>query len=72
MEKNIEKLKLRKKAKIFFNNVFSLIEKKNIFESKFNLIFCDQPFKNTNIDKLIELISNRNLLKKIYLIYFKL
>ena len=40
------------------------MKKKNIFESKFNLIFCDPPFKNTNIDKLIELISNRNLLKK--------
>ena len=64
LKKNIEKLKIRNKTKIFFNNVFSLIEKKNIFESKFNLIFCDPPFKNTNIDKLIELISNKNLLKK--------
>ena len=28
LEKNIEKLKIRKKTKIFFNDVFSLIKKK--------------------------------------------
>ena len=64
LEKNIKKLKLRKKTKIFFNDVFNLIEKQNIFNSKFHLIFFDPPFKNTNIEKLIELILNRNLLKK--------
>ena len=64
LEKNIKKLKLRKKTKIFFNDVFNLIEKQNISESKFDLIFCDPPFKDTNIEKLIELIVNRNLLNK--------
>ena len=64
LEKNIEKLKLKSKTKIFLNDVFDLIENHNIYESKFNLIFCDPPFKNTNIEKLIQLILNRNLLKK--------
>jgi len=64
LEKNIEKLKLSKKTKIFFNDVFSLIEKQNIFDSQFQLIFCDPPFKNINIEKLINLIFNRNLLQK--------
>ena len=64
MEKNIEKLKIKKKTKIFFNDVFSLIEKQNILASKFDLIFCDPPFKNTNIEKLIKLIFGRNLLKE--------
>ena len=64
LEKNIEKLKLRKKTKIFFNDVFSLIEKQNIFDSQFQLIFCDPPFKKINIEKLISLIFNRNLLQK--------
>ena len=67
LKKNIEKLKLKKKTKIFFNDVFNLIRKKNIFQSKFDLIFCDPPFKNTNIEKLIELIFNKNLLKKMEL-----
>ena len=64
LEKNIEKLKLKNKVKIFFDDVFEIIKKKNISESKFHLIFCDPPFENTNIEKLIELIFNRNLLKK--------
>ena len=64
LEKNIEKLKLKNKTKIFSSDVVALIEKQNIFESKFHLIFCDPPFKNTNIEKLIELVFNRNLLQK--------
>ena len=64
LEKNIEKLKLKNKVKIFFDDVFEIIEKKNISESKFDLIFCDPPFKDTNVEKLIELIFNKNLLSK--------
>ena len=62
--KNIEKLKLKKKTKIFFSDVINLIKKQRILESKFDLIFCDPPFKGTNIEKLIELIFNKNLLNK--------
>ena len=64
LEKNIKKLKLKNRIKTFFNDVFDLIEKKKIFESKFDLIFCDPPFIDTNIGKLIELIFNNNLLNK--------
>jgi len=64
LEKNIEKLKVKNKIKIFSNDIFKLIEKQNIFKSKFNLIFCDPPFKATNIEKLIELIFNKSLLNE--------
>ena len=64
LEKNIKKLKVKNKIKIFFSDIFELIEKQNTFKSKFDLIFCDPPFKNTNIEKLIELIFNKNLLNK--------
>ena len=64
LEKNIKKLKVKNKIKIFFNDIFELIEKKNTFKSKFDLIFCAPPFKDTNIEKLIELIFNKNLLNK--------
>ena len=64
LEKNIKKLKVKNKIKIFFNDIFELIEKQNISESKFDLIFCDPPFKETNMEKLIELIFNKNLLNK--------
>ena len=62
LEKNIKKLKVKNKIKIFFNDIFELIEKQNTFKSKLDLIFRDPPFKNTNIEKLIELIFNKNLL----------
>jgi 16S rRNA (guanine966-N2)-methyltransferase len=64
LEKNIEKLKVKKKIKIFFDDIFKLVEKQNFFKLKFDLIFCDPPFKDTNIEKLIELIFNKNLLNK--------
>ena len=64
LKKNIKKLKVEKKTKIFFDDVFQLIEKKNIYKLKFDLIFCDPPFKFTNIKKLIELIFSSNLLNK--------
>ena len=64
LEKNIEKLRVKKNVYIFFNDVFDLIEKKNIFDKQFQLIFCDPPLKNINIEKLIKLIFYRNLLQK--------
>ena len=64
LEKNIKKLKIEKKTKIFFGDVLKLIENKNIYQLKFDLIFCDPPFKFVKIEKLIELIFNSNLLSK--------
>ena len=64
LKKNIEKLKLGKKTKVVFSDVFTLIKKKNNFDLKFNLIFCDPPFKSLNIDNLIQGIFNNNLLMK--------
>ena len=70
LEKNVEKLKLKNGVKIFFNEVFMTIEKKNISETKFDLIFCDPPFKDKNVKNLIELIYYKNLLKKNGIIIF--
>ena len=64
LEKNIEKLKLKKKSNIFFEDIFEFIKKRNFLEKKFDLIFCDPPFKDTNISMFIELIFEKNLLKK--------
>ena len=64
LNKNINKLKFKQKTKIFFNDVFSFIEKQNMPESKFDLIFCDPPFKDKNLIKLIQLIFKKNLLNK--------
>ena len=64
LEKNIEKLKVKKNVDIFFDDVFDLTKRQNIFKSKFDLIFCDPPFKDLNIEKLIQLIYNNNILRK--------
>ena len=64
LKKNIIKLGIEKKTKIFYRDVFSLIKKKNIFKTKFNLIFCDPPFKNSNIEKLIRLIFDQKIIDK--------
>ncbi|MBA1338475.1 MAG: 16S rRNA (guanine966-N2)-methyltransferase [Pelagibacterales bacterium] len=64
LEKNIKKLKIKKKTKTYLNEVLDLICIKNILLPKFDLIFCDPPFKSTNIDELVDLIFQKNLLKK--------
>mgnify|MGYP001246173740 CR=1 FL=1 len=64
LARNIEKLNLNKKTKIFTGDVFKEIEKKDITKSKFDLIFCDPPFKNNQTEKLIKLIIKRELLKE--------
>ena len=64
LEKNIEKLKIKKKTKIFFDDVFKLIGEKNILKLKFDLIFCDPPFRDKNTSRLIELIFKEKLLNK--------
>ena len=64
LKKNIEKLKVKKFTKIFINDVLVSINKQNFPELKFDLIFCDPPFKNESVEKLIELIFNKNLLNK--------
>jgi 16S rRNA (guanine966-N2)-methyltransferase len=63
LEKNIKKLKLIEKAEIVNDDIFKLIIKKKFFISKFNLIFCDPPFKDKDTNNLIDLISNNNLLE---------
>ena len=64
LKKNIEKLKIKNKTKIYLSNVFDLIKKSNFNSQKFDLIFCDPPFNNKNINELIDLIFNKNLLNK--------
>jgi len=64
LKKNIKKLKIEKKTKIFFYDVLKFIGKKNFYKVKFDLIFCDPPFKFINIKKLIELIFSNDLLNK--------
>jgi len=62
LKKNIEKMKIKKKTKLFFSDVFNIMKKKKISSEKFNLIFCDPPFREINIKELIKLIFQNNFL----------
>jgi len=63
LKKNISKLKLEKKTKIIVDDISIWIKRRDVPELKFDLIFCDPPFRTINIENLIELISNKKLLK---------
>jgi len=64
LEKNIDKLKVKKRIKLFSEDALKIIDDKKNFDSSFDLIFCDPPYKDMNIKKIIELIFKKNLLKK--------
>ena len=62
LKKNIEKLNCEKKVKLFSENVFNLKKIKKIKENKFNLIFLDPPYKEKNINLLLDEISKMKIL----------
>jgi len=64
LKKNINKLQFKERVEIFFNDAFQVIRDQDISKIKFNIIFCDPPFKNIDIKQLIELIYNKKLLIK--------
>ena len=63
LKKNVKKLKLQNKTKIFANDVFKILKKNILAPSNFDLIFCDPPFKNSNIKELFDLLLEIKILK---------
>jgi len=76
LKKNIDKLKAKDKTKILSNDVFQVFEKNEkiffdfLLGAKFDFIFCDPPFRNTNMEDLAELIVKKKLLKENGIIIF--
>jgi len=64
LKKNIKKMKIENKTKIYFEDVFVAIKKNKNLYPKFDLVFCDPPFKQKNIKELIKLLFHNNLVKK--------
>ena len=62
LKKNIKKLKVENKSNIYSIDVFNFVTK-NI-KNKYDLIFCDPPFKNNDIKSLLEYILANKFLKK--------
>jgi len=64
LSKNIINLQCQNKTEIINANCFDYIDKLNKEEVKFDLIFLDPPFKEKEINNLIENIKNKELLIK--------
>ena len=63
LNKNIKKLKCEKKTKVFNKDAFSFFENKEIKNEKLDLIFLDPPYKEENIEIILENIVKLKLLK---------
>jgi len=63
LKKNIEKINQKKKSEIIEKNIFNEIDFKEI-DQKFDIIFLDPPFKEKNINILIDKIYKSKILKE--------
>ena len=61
LKKNILTLDFQKKCKIIEKNCFDFFNKKK-FEEKFNIIFMDPPYKEENINLIIDFIIEEKVL----------
>ena len=64
LNKNIKKLKCEKKVTVFNKDVLSFFENKKIKNEKLDLIFLDPPYKEENIEIILENIFKLKLLKE--------
>ena len=62
LKKNILELKLSEKCMIYEKNCFNFSEYEKITDEKFDIIFIDPPFKEKNINLLIERILSKKIL----------
>jgi len=63
LNKNINNLNLTKKIKILQENVYE-IDKINLNNASFDLIFLDPPFKDNNINVILNKIKTTKLINK--------
>ena len=64
LQKNIEHFEISKKCEIFNYNSFNFFNQKKVLEKKFDLIFIDPPYKEQNINLLIENILKKKVLNR--------
>ena len=64
LNKNIKKLKCEKKTRVFNQDVFNFLENEELKNEKLDLIFLDPPYKEENINIILENIAKLKLLKK--------
>tara|TARA_Y100001970_G_scaffold289899_1_gene421696 strand:+ start:1283 stop:1843 length:561 start_codon:yes stop_codon:yes gene_type:complete len=64
LRKNVYNLKEENKCSVIQENCFNYIKGLNNLNEKFDIIFIDPPYKEKNINDLIETILDKKILKK--------
>ena len=64
LKKNINHLKCDYQCELINSNCFDFFNLKKKFNKKFDIIFLDPPYKEKNINNLIEEIIEKKILKK--------
>ncbi len=64
LQKNIKKLKCEKKTRVFNEDVFNFFNNEKLKNEKMDLIFLDPPYKEENINIILEKIAEFKLLKE--------
>ena len=64
LNKNIFNLKAEKNCQIIEKNCFDYLKSISISSDKYDLIFMDPPFKETEINQMIKIIKEKKMLKK--------
>ena len=64
LKKNISNMNAFSCSEIIENNCFELFNERKKILKKFDIIFLDPPYKNKNINLLINLIIDQKILKK--------
>ena len=64
LKQNIESLKGDHKYEIIEKNCFDFFNSNRDFDLKFNIIFIDPPYKEMQVNNIIEKIIEKKLLKK--------
>lgn len=64
LKKNIKHLNFMRRIKIIENDIFKFNNFNKIKIYNFEIVFLDPPFKTTNIEKIIEIIHEKKILKR--------
>tara|TARA_B100000989_G_scaffold279595_1_gene242341 strand:- start:6500 stop:7066 length:567 start_codon:yes stop_codon:yes gene_type:complete len=64
LKKNINFLKCSNKVQIVENDIFKFVKIHNLNNQKYDLIFLDPPFNETNVEKLLNVIFQNKILRR--------
>ena len=64
LKKNISNMDALSNSEVIENNCFKLMKENKKFSKKFDIIFLDPPYKNKNVNILIDQIIDHKVLKK--------